>query len=362
MGGGMKKIALSTMLLLGACAGHAPRTAAPRAVEPVVAEAWMSAARLADNIDSVAVWHAPDGAVRVYASAKKTDRVVVFDAADGREIGSIGASGAAPGQLSRPNGVAIVDDRLYVVERDNRRVQAFALPGGEPIGHFGGGDLVKPYGVWIDARGERLRVYVTDNYETAAETTPPPAELGRRVRVYDVARRNAFDAKLVQSFGATSGDAILRVVESIAGDPAYDHLLIADEELAGGSFTQLYTLRGEPAQRKLGVEAYRHQAEGLALYACDDGDGVWIASDQDPREQRFLAFDRRTLAFRGAFKPAKTRTTDGIAIDRRASARFPAGALYAQHDNRAVAAFDWRDVARALGVRDDCVAAARERL
>lgn len=350
----IKIAALSTLLLAG-CAGQmrAPQVAGA-AVEPVVTEAWMSAPKLADNIDSVAVWHAPDGAVRVYASAKKTDRVVVFDAADGREIGAIGTSGAAPGQLSRPNGVAIVDDRLYVVERDNHRVQVFALPGGEPLGHFGGADLVKPYGVWIDARGERLRAYVTDNYETAAETTPPPAELGRRVRVYDVARRGALDAKLVQAFGATSGDAILRVVESIAGDPTYDHLLIADEELRGGSFTQLYTMAGEPAHRKLGVEAYRHQAEGLALYACDDGDGVWIASDQYPREQRFLAFDRKTLVFRGAFKPAKTHTTDGIAIDQRASSRFPAGALYAQHDNRAVAAFDWRDIARALSVRDDC--------
>ena len=347
----MASVVLSTMLL-AACAGPAR---APRAVEPVITEAWMSVPKLADNIDSVAVWHAPDGAVRVYATAKKTDRVVVFDAADGREIGAIGSSGAAAGQLSRPNGVAIVDDRLYVVERDNHRVQVFALPGGEPLGLFGDADLVKPYGVWIDTRGERLRVYVTDNYETAAETTPPPAELGRRVRVYDVTRGGVFDAKLVQSFGATSGDAILRVVESIAGDPVYDHLLIADEELRGGSFTQLYTIGGEPRNRKLGVDAYRHQAEGLALYACGDGDGVWIASDQDPREQRFLAFDRKTLAFRGAFASAKTRTTDGIAIDQRASARFPAGALYAQHDNRAVAAFDWRDVAKALGVRDDCV-------
>ena len=340
------------VMLLTACAGP---VRVPKIVEPVVAEAWMSAPKLADNIDSVAVWHAPDGAVRVYATAKKTDRVVVFDAADGREIGAIGTSGAGPGQLLRPNGVAIVDDRLYVVERDNHRVQVFALPGGEPLGHFGGDELVKPYGVWIDARGERLRAYVTDNYETAEGATPPPAELGRRVRVYDVARAGTFDARLVQSFGATSGDAILRVVESIAGDPLYGHLLIADEELRGGSFTQLYTIAGEPAQRKIGADAYRHQAEGLALYACDDGDGVWIASDQHPLEQRMLAFDRKTLALRGAFKPVKTRTTDGIAIDQRASARFPAGALYVQHDNRAVAAFDWRDAAKALGVRDDCV-------
>lgn len=347
-----KAILCATTLLLAACAGDV-RT--PRIAEPVVAEAWMSAPKLADNIDSVAVWHAPDGAVRLYASAKKTDRVVVFDAADGREIGAIGTSGAAPGQLARPNGVAIVDDRLYVVERDNHRVQVFGLPDGAALGTFGADELIKPYGLWIDTRGERLVVYVTDNYETASETTPPPAELGRRVRVYDVARNGAFDARPVRAFGATSGEAILRVVESIAGDPAYDQLLIADEELRGGSFTQLYTLAGEPRQRKLGVDVYRHQAEGLALYACDDGDGVWIASDQDPREQRFLAFDRRTLAFRGAFAPAKTRTTDGIAIDQRASARFPAGALYAQHDNRAVAAFDWRAVAKALGVRDDCV-------
>lgn len=347
----IKKTILFTMTLLAGCTG-AP--VAERAVEPIVAEAWMSAEKLADNIDSVAVWHAPDGSVRLYATAKKTDRVAVLDAADGREIGSIGASGEAPGLLRRPNGVAVEGDRLYVVERDNHRVQVFGLPDGNPLGTFGASELLKPYGLWIDARAPQLRIYVTDNYETANGTTPPPAELGRRVRVYEVSRSGTFEAKPLQAFGATSGDAILRVVESIAGDPVYDHLLVADEELRGGSYTQLYTMAGEAARRKIGADAYRHQAEGLALYACDDGDGVWIASDQDPREQRFLAFDRKTLAFRGAFKPAKTRTTDGIAIDQRASTRFPAGALYAQHDNRAVAAFDWRDVAKALGVRSDC--------
>jgi 3-phytase len=33
---------------------------------------------------------------------------------------------------------------------------------------------------------------------------------------------------------------------------------------------------------------------------------------------------------------------------------FPAGALYAVHDDASVTAFDWRHVAGALGLRADC--------
>src|SRR3546814_3015825 len=86
-----------------------------------------------DNIDSPAAWAAPDGRVLVIATAKATDRLVVYDGATGETLRHVGRSGAGEGEFDRPNGVAVVDELLFVVERDNRRVQVLRLPGFSPV-------------------------------------------------------------------------------------------------------------------------------------------------------------------------------------------------------------------------------------
>ena len=64
----------------------------------------------------------------------------------------MGSSGNAPGQLSRPNGIATVDDKyVFVVERDNHRVQMFALPDFQPLLAFAETDLSL-----LDAKVEQL--------------------------------------------------------------------------------------------------------------------------------------------------------------------------------------------------------------
>ena len=48
------------------------------------------------------------------------------------------------------------------------------------------------------------------------------------------------------------------------------------------------------------------------------------------------------------------RHTDGIGLQQTQLAGFPDGAFYAVHDDQAVAAFDWRDIAAALSLPDGC--------
>ena len=43
-----------------------------------------------------------------------------------------------------------------------------------------------------------------------------------------------------------------------------------------------------------------------------------------------------------------------LAVLKAATARFPAGVFYAVHDDMGVAAFDWRDVAKALELPESC--------
>ena len=103
-----------------------------------------------------------------------------------------------------------------------------------------------------------------------------------------------------------------------------------------------------------GTGLFPHEAEGLALYACADGDGYWVATDQDEERNTFHVFDRRSLDHLGSFTGPLTRNTDGVALTQEAFGPFPAGAFYAVHNDGSVAAFSWAGIARALELRQDC--------
>ena len=92
-----------------------------------VNEAWESVWDENDNVDSPAFWHSPDGVHLVIATAKSTDRLLVYEAASGKLLYSIGSGGSNAGEFRRPNGIAIMDNYAIIVERDNRRVQVFRL-------------------------------------------------------------------------------------------------------------------------------------------------------------------------------------------------------------------------------------------
>ncbi|KAG1241485.1 hypothetical protein G6F65_019753 [Rhizopus arrhizus] len=79
----------------------APATAAKATGERAVAtiaEAFLSPMTPADNIDSPAAWRAPDGALWLIATAKATDKLVVYDGSTGQHLRDVGSSGTAKGQ------------------------------------------------------------------------------------------------------------------------------------------------------------------------------------------------------------------------------------------------------------------------
>ena len=332
------------------------------AARPVVAEAYLTAADESMNIDSVAVHRGTGGATWLFATAKTGHVIRIYDAATGAHLRDLGRQGSALGELLRPNGVIAQDDLLIIVERDNHRVQVFALPTLAPLGTFASDRLVKPYGGYLETveGRSRYRLYVTDNYELADEQIPPDSELGRRISVFDLAVERdetgiptALQAKFVRTFGETSGPGVLRVVESIHGDPAADRLLVAEEDPASGIVIKVYSFAGRFRNEIIGEGLFSTQPEGIALFECGDG-GYWIATDQDDATNVFHLFDRRTLAHVGAFEGRVTRNTDGIGLTQLRFGPFRAGALFAVHDDQAVSAFDWRAIARALALPRGC--------
>jgi 3-phytase len=319
----------------------------------VVPEAFLTAVTPAENVDSVASWRAADGERWLIATAKDTHRLVVYDGSTGKQLRIVSGSGTEIGKMQRPNGIAVIDDLVLVVERDNRRVQVFQLPDFTPLLAFGAEDLKQPYGLWVNPQKDAYEVIVSDNYMSPQnEDMPPPlAELGQRFKRYHLRRGDAgWQANLVDSIGDTGEAGAIRIAESVFGDAANDRLLLAEEDVAVGTRLREYGMDGKYRGRDIGADLFKAQAEGMALARCDDGSGFWIATDQFKDRSVFHVFDRITLAYRGAFTGNKTANTDGVWLDQSADARFPQGVFYAVDDDQAVAAFDWRDIAKALSL------------
>lgn len=351
--------ALMCALILTACAGHRTHLTTP--VAPVgdgiavtrITEAFVAAAPVDAQVDSITTWLTPDAEVRVIASAKNAGNLLVYDGTTGDLL----FEPLPPGTLAYPNGVATYGDTLFVVERDAGRVQAFVLPEFILLGHFGEGELIAPYGLWLyESAPDELNVFITDSYQDG-DQLPPLESMDRRVHRYRVQRGvDSIQSTPVAVFGGSDEAGALRWVESITGDVAFNRLAIADEHPdQRDAGIAMYTLDGQYTGTRMGKGLFQGDPEGIALYECPNGEGYWIAADQGKDDNRFHIFDRASLDYLGSFSGEATRNTDGIALYPVASERFPYGVLYAVNDDRGIAAFDWRDIAGALNLWLDCL-------
>lgn len=350
-------------VLLAACAmTPPPKPDAPPGGDGLAAtavkEAFVTALTPVDNIDSIATWTSPEGTTWLIATAKDSGHLVVFDGDTGETLRQVGAPGMAPGQFARPNGIAVFGDLVFVVERDNHRVQVMELPDFVPLATFGEAELLKPYGLWLrETAPLELEVLVTDSYQTADNSVPPLAHLDRRVKRFLVTLdgEGGVRARLEQAFGDTGEAGAVKWIESIVGDAQHDRVLIPEEyiEEEPGEI-RLYDLAGQYTGKDLGSGLFGGQPEGIALYDCADGSGYWIATDQQLHSNRFHVFDRESLEHLGSFHGETVQFTDGVALHPLPSPRFPGGVFYAVHHDQGVVAFDWRDVADTLGLRAGC--------
>jgi 3-phytase len=306
-----------------------------------------------DNVDSPALWHGPDGQHWLLATAKEGNRIIVYDAATGEKLAMFATFGDQLGQLSRPNGIAVIDDLALVVERDNHRVQVFRLPDFEALGFFGADKLVKPYGIAVDFYDGQYHLYVTDNYEMPDESIPPSELLGQRVHYFSFTLNGSeVQATHMMAFGATEGEGVLHKVESILLDRTYDRLLIADEHEAERN-VKIYNLNGAFTGQIVPNYYFNYEPEGIALWSCGDN-GYYIMTDQDMEVNTFQVFERNTLEYLGGFSGQMTRNTDGIALTQHSFGSFENGAFYPVHDDGSLTAISWKDIAKALSLSEKC--------
>ena len=289
-----------------------------------IEEAFVTESYAEKNVDSLAEVTYADGKSAVFCTAKESDEVLVLDGEDGKLLKTLGGQGTEVGKFSRPNGIAISGKFLYVVERDNHRIQTFKLPGLEPAGIFGTDKLVRPYGIWISPVSEsgEFDLYIADQ----------PEDEGGFVTIF---KGKNTETGPSLTFTKTFGKGTLGKVESIWGDPENDQLLIAQESKTDPHH-KVYTLAGEPTDKKLGSGLFKDDPEGLVLYKPEGKSAYWICVDQGDKVTLFHVFELKTLKYITTFKGKQTANTDGICL--RATSN-PAR-LYAIDDDSRVTAFD----------------------
>lgn len=344
----LRSAVLAASLL--ACAPAAIHAQSQKAAPTVavVRERFVTSADSLDDVDSPAVWRAPDGRAWVLATAKQADVLLAYDGESGEPIRRLGRAGSAAGELRRPNGIAVTGDIALVVERDNGRVQAFRLPGFEPLGTFGGNQLVLPYGIAIGGElASGLDVFVTDDAPLDSARTRPDstAILTARIRHYRVTLSGGVvAARLVHAFGDSTGPGRLEKVETIAYDPDHGRLLVVDETARA---IRVFTKHGGFTGMTVGAGIFAADPEGIALYRCGGG-GYWIATEQLDDRSVFHVLDRETFEHLGAFRGEVVANTDGVTL---VQDSMGAATFYAVHDDRGIGAFAWSAIAAALDLR-----------
>ncbi|OPZ20792.1 MAG: Alkaline phosphatase precursor [candidate division BRC1 bacterium ADurb.BinA364] len=300
------------------------------------------------EIDSVAIWMGRDGdSPLLFATDKTGDTVYVCDAQSGELRSALGGSGEEPGRFRRPNGVAVVGDWLFVVERDNARVQMFALPSLEPVLAFGQQQLSLPYGIAAFANGKSIEAFITDNAEPI-EGEPPVA------RVKHFRLRQAGDgwkARHVRSFAeADPAGGIFEAVESILADPLSGRLFVCDESVRA---IRVFDLEGNDTGAIVGQGLIQDDPEGLAIAEAPNapGGGWLVVADQGDDMTALRIFTRDGSRYIGAATGNPVlANTDGIALAAESFGLFRGGALYCVHDDLRVQGYAWDDIAEALGL------------
>lgn len=136
----------------------------------------------AENLTNPAdVAVSPDGS-RLFVADSRAHRIVAIDRASGEVASSFGLEGEGPGEFRFPTSLAFgSDERLYVADQENSRIQIFS-PEGEFLEEFGGAatgmkTLDKPRDVAFDESGA---IYVADfGHETVHVFNPDLSSRGR---------------------------------------------------------------------------------------------------------------------------------------------------------------------------------------
>lgn len=102
---------------------------------------------------------------QLFVADTQAHQILVFDAA-GQLLKTLGERGEGQGDFNYPTHLAVANEKLYVTDTLNARIQVFSTPTGRFLGTVGKrgmfvGNMVRPKGVAADSEHN---IYVTESY------------------------------------------------------------------------------------------------------------------------------------------------------------------------------------------------------
>ena len=269
---------------------------------------------------------------RLVVTDSVANKVIIFSL-DGNQISSFGESGSRPGELSKPMGVGILEDKIYVASYDNNRVDMFDQSG-KYIGIFGldskdtMGSFGSPTGMAIsgdklfvaDKSRHKIIVYGKNNnsgaydlfinefgqYGTGDKDLNTPSGVAAddsNIYVADTGNNCikvfAFDGaykKTIGSYG--TGQGKLSRPSDVAVVPSLGKLYVSD---TGNNLIQEFSLGGEFTRQFGGFGAAAGKLNN-PLGIATDGSKIAVADSANCRIQLFNIKDGsyvRQMGYRG---------------------------------------------------------------
>jgi DNA-binding beta-propeller fold protein YncE len=260
------------------------------------------------------------------------NKVVIFSS-DGNQISSFGEPGSKPGQLSRPMGVAILEDKIHVSSYDNNRVEmfdqsgkylgVFGLDSKDAMGSFGSPMSISITGeklIVADATRHKIIIYNRNNstgsfdqydsefgvYGTGdKELNRPSGVAADETNIYVADTGNncvkvfAYDGAYKKTIGSLgNGQGKLNKPSDVAVIPSLNKLLVSD---TGNNLIQEFSLSGEFTRQYGGFGSAAGKLNN-PLGIATDGSKIIVADSANCRIQMFNVKDGsyvRQMGYRG---------------------------------------------------------------
>ena len=236
------------------------------------------------NLDSIASWNN-----LILVSSKNDHSILCFSKDDGNLSHTIGSKGFDHDKLNRPNGIKVINDYLFIVERDNNRCQIINMKTKEAISFFGFKNLKKPYGIdGLFYNGQYI-IFITD-------------EKLETVFKYNILIKDDEIKKISSNIFLELSGAKL---ESILLDENNNRLLVADEKKKK---IRIFSLNGILINEISNI--FEGDPEGMIK--TNDS---YIFTDQNEDVSYFHVFDIKNMKYKCTYYNNLIRNSDGLHFD-----------------------------------------------
>ena len=233
------------------------------------------------NLDSITSWNND-----ILVTSKDSHNILAFDNETGKLKYKFGGKGYDHDKFNKPNGIKLINDYLFIVEKDNKRCQIIDMKTKESISFFGFKKLKKPCGIDGIFLKNQYIIFITD------EKLECIFKFNIKIEDDEIKRISS------SIFLELSGSKL----ESVLLDNENNRLLIADEDRKK---IKIFSLNG--ILIKVISNIFEGSPEGLVM--TNDS---YIFTDQVLDKAFFHVFDISNFEYKYTYFNNLIKNTDGI--------------------------------------------------